>query len=460
MALASTVVWEVRTTGDDTNGGGFNSASAGTDYSQQNTPVLTVTDAATSGVGSTTLTSATGGFTSAMVGSVLHLYGGTNLTEGWYEITGYTDTNTVTLDRAPDDGLAGVSGATCKVGGALGSPGGLGAALTNASTPGQSAWIAGGTYTLTTSTPNTSQGPLELPTYTELRIRGYGSIRGDNGKPIIHAGALTALPFMVSLFGYYINDSQVVQDLICDGNNGSGNVGFLANRSGYLNAYVYRCEANNCAGAGFSGSQLAATFCKASNCSTGFSTIGGAYACYSVGGSRGFVFSAVGTRCAVVRCVANGCSIAGFDQNTGYEKHLFSCTAYGCGDGFLLSGYDINQVADCLAVSNSGYGFNTPTGQHTQVLFNCSGYNNTSGNYRTGSDQPILIDWLTITGDPFVDAANGDFRLNDTPGAGAVLRGAGLGVYGQTDNQDVGAVQHSDPAGGGWPYPRIRCVGG
>ena len=47
---------------------------------------------------STTLTSAVGGFTAGMVGELIYISAGTNFVTGWYEITGHTDTNTVTLD--------------------------------------------------------------------------------------------------------------------------------------------------------------------------------------------------------------------------------------------------------------------------------------------------------------------------------------------------------------------------
>ena len=61
---------------------------------------LSLTDCATASAGSTTLTSSTGGFTAAMVGKYYKYFCGTNITAGFYEITGYTDTNTVTIDRA------------------------------------------------------------------------------------------------------------------------------------------------------------------------------------------------------------------------------------------------------------------------------------------------------------------------------------------------------------------------
>ena len=44
MAIAATTVWEVRTGGAETNGGGY--SSGGTDYSQQTAAQLSVTDGA------------------------------------------------------------------------------------------------------------------------------------------------------------------------------------------------------------------------------------------------------------------------------------------------------------------------------------------------------------------------------------------------------------------------------
>lgn len=81
--------------------------------------LLSITDGATTGVGITILTSVGGGFTAAMVDKYIYLKSGTNLTVGWYKITGHTDTNTITLASAPDDGVGGVSGAVGEVGGVM-----------------------------------------------------------------------------------------------------------------------------------------------------------------------------------------------------------------------------------------------------------------------------------------------------------------------------------------------------
>ncbi len=449
MALAADVVWEVRTTGDDNNGGGFNSSSAGTDYSQQASAQLTVTDAATSGVGSTTLTSATGGFTAAMVGNVVHLYSGTNLTAGWYEITGYTDGNTVTLDRAPDDGVGGVSGATCKVGGALASPGGLGEALANAVTDDQKTWIQSGTYTVSTSTANVSGGTLVLPAFTRHEIEGYGATRGDGGTPpVIVAGAITSA-VLITLKGDRYNDPQIIRNVKVDGNSVT-TIDGISGGTSYFGSKAIECVAVNCR-YGFTG-KLVCLRCEGSDNSYSFynsNNIRCSSKRASSYGYYGYLYCE--------GCVSSADQV-GYYPAPQYGSALMGCTAYNCtGDGFLGGSRDDDVVVNCLAVGNGGYGFNATQGQ---VLVNCSGYNNSSGNYGASA---TIIDWLTITGDPFVDAAGGDFRLNDTAGAGAVLRGAGLGVYGQTDNQDVGAVQHSDPMGGGggdvWPYIRPRRIG-
>lgn len=69
-------------------------------------------DLATSGAGSTTLTSATGGFTAGMIGKRVLIYSGTNFAAGGtYVITGYTNGNTVTVNTSPTPGGAGSGGA-------------------------------------------------------------------------------------------------------------------------------------------------------------------------------------------------------------------------------------------------------------------------------------------------------------------------------------------------------------
>ena len=50
MALAATTIWELRTTGNDANGGGFDPALSGTDYSLQDSAQATYSDISVSGI--------------------------------------------------------------------------------------------------------------------------------------------------------------------------------------------------------------------------------------------------------------------------------------------------------------------------------------------------------------------------------------------------------------------------
>lgn len=117
MAVNSTAVWRVRIEGNDLNGGAFDPAivGAGTDYTDQGAAQLILTDVTTSAA-SAVISSATGGFTSAMIGNAVRIASGTNFTVGTYFIVAVTDANSATLDRNCTT-AAGSSGAL-RVGGA------------------------------------------------------------------------------------------------------------------------------------------------------------------------------------------------------------------------------------------------------------------------------------------------------------------------------------------------------
>lgn len=116
MAVNPTAVWRVRPAGSNTNGAGFDTGITGfgTDYSKQDAAQLSVADA-TSVAASKIVLSVTGGFTAAMIGNAIYL-SGTHFTTGWYFITAWTSTNSITIDRDPTTGGNGSLG-TLNVGG-------------------------------------------------------------------------------------------------------------------------------------------------------------------------------------------------------------------------------------------------------------------------------------------------------------------------------------------------------
>lgn len=82
------------------------------------------------------------------------------------------------------------------------------------------------------------------------------------------------------------------------------------------------------------------------------------------------------------------------------------------------------HISQNIFAGNGGYGIDLLESQINSGLSELDWnayYNNTSGNISNGSIGPNSIQ---LTADPFVDAANGDFNINDAPGGGALLRAA------------------------------------
>ena len=436
MALQATTVWELRSDGSDNNGGGY--TSGGTDYSQQAAAELNPTDLAMA-QSSTTLTSATGGFTSAMVGNVIQITAGTNFDTGWYEITAYTNTNTVTLDRTAASGGNGSSG-TGYVGGALASFGIIGKICTDHGVAGWTFYVKNGTYLCSTTSTNVSGGFIDLSgSYDKaLTIKGYDTDRtGDWGtnRPTMDANGQNANDYMIESDCNAAGEAFVLQNVIVDCDSGADLNGVNGGGSQY--AKLYYVDILN-VGTGEVGVLSAACVrCKSEGSGTrGFFTCI-CYGCISIGHTKGYDTS------YCVCCIADGCT-SGF-----YDSYLaVNCTSYNSGgDGFDFADRGTLHI-NCYAGENGAYGFDL---NGSAALYNCAGYSNTSGNVNGGPAVDIGFN-SSITGQPLTDPGNDDFYPDNTANEGQELRAGGLGVYGQSGSSahgiDIGAVQHADPAGG------------
>ncbi len=452
MAISASTVWEIRTTGNNTNGGGY--VSGGTDYSQQDTPQLSVSDGASSST--TNLNSATGGFTSAMVGNVLQISGGT-LTAGFYEIVAYVDTNNVTLDRALNTG----SGSTVNVGGALADVD----TADNAIVAGNVCYIKSGTYTRTASWAATVTGTTYLP----IVFVGYDTTRSvyntDSIKPLITTST-TATPLINGNNFNFIQFRNISWSNTATGANKSS-LGTNATTASLVEMFncifdgftslnpsavssaarfdtnLYWCEVKNCTGyglqAGTAGASLTAYYTYFHD------NLGGMLHPTTSGG-------------ALIRayfCI--------FDSNTEYDISLTrtttsqpnidarNCVFYNAVRGINLGG-NAGVVPDSvLLVNNIFYGgtygiYQANVGSSRKSLYNTNAFGGQSTsarlNFDTGANE------ITLSANPFVDAAAGNFSLNSTAGGGALLRGLGFPLIymGSATNNypDVGATQHQD----------------
>lgn len=306
-----------------------------------------------------------------------------------------------------------------------------------ATSDGDIIYVETGTYNLSTTVVNDPGGPVNLNSGTTITMEGYETTAGDgcpNGNyPVLYANGNTpAGAYMVKLNGTFDN-IHVVKFFEVDG-DGQSTQGFDGSSVNY--SKCIDCVATNCDGSnGFD--TLNAVKCFATGCSGD-----GFYAC----DTYGCVATACGTGFEnggqqVVSCIAYANTGDGF-YSSAFSSY-YRCTAYNNGsDGFALGSDEV--AVDCVAVSDGAYAYNTDV---DVILINCAHYNIVSG--RTNTAPLSDIGAITLTGVPFENAGSADFRPNSTANQGAELRGGGFGVYGQTDNRDIGAVQHADPAGGG-----------
>jgi hypothetical protein len=438
MAISATVQWEVRPTGSDLNSGGFWPSGA-TDYSQSDTPVLSLTDVVTNGT--TTVTSATGGFTSAMVGNTINIAGTIR------QISTYTNTNTIVVDATVTTG----SGQSARVGGALATPG----KAAGFATAGNTIWLKSGTYLITSTTANISNGRVDVSVAangsTQLnRFIGYGTTRGDGGtKPVIKASGIASVS-LVTLSSSF----SLIENVEVDGDSLSDIRGINLLSSA---VQAYRCVARNCANSGIYGtnSNSEAVQCEVTGCTTQVAfRISRAFACYVHHNTvSGLSILDAGSASYCITNANTGASSDGVIFEG--RGSAINCSSRNNGrDGIRLASHAV--ALNSLAYGNTGNGFGAASANAMALLLNCAGGSNTAGNVSSNLTR-ATIGSITLSANPFTTAtidaltsantleqAFAAFGINNTAGAGALLRAAGYPV-----SLDLGAVQHADSGGGG-----------
>lgn len=107
MAFGNFIIWDVRTTGSDSNGGGFNTANA-------NFASDLTTDTNTGNTSSPVVSSASYNFAAGDVGHWLFVKGGTNWIPGWYQIASVAS-NKATLSAAIGAGYLLINGTSTAI---------------------------------------------------------------------------------------------------------------------------------------------------------------------------------------------------------------------------------------------------------------------------------------------------------------------------------------------------------
>lgn len=441
MALSANTVWEVRTGGDDTNGGGFVTGASGTDRSQQDAAHASLTTAATVHTTTTQLNVPVGEHVvhANDIGNIFQINSGT-ATAGFYQITAVDVGNQRwTVDRSMGTAAQTAAG---KMGGCFATPGKAGGAV---SVNGHTVYIKAATFAITSATPNIAGGCVD-PGFRS-QWEGYQTARGDlAAAPLLQASGIST----ASLFDM-APDGQIKR-IDVDGASLTAIRGF--SNAGSNRGIWYRCRALNCTNSGFAGinTTTVAVLCSASGCSTAgaaFLTCS-SVACEAFDNSVPGFDTATVASTAFVSCLSYGNSGAtshGF--SFGNNARVLNCVAYNNGgSGFTCSTNSVNTLFNCIAENNAAFGF-VNSGVNA-LLLKCASYNNTSG-AKSGTFATD-IGFVTGSASFFVDAANDNFALNTSAGGGASARAAGIpGVFPAgltTGYLDIGAVQHADPAAG------------
>lgn len=471
----------VRSGGSNMNGGRLNSnGEAAT------TAVYSATNGGwNSGTGVFTPTSGDPS-ASVTVGDFAHVFTDGSTTPTRIARVTAVNTTTVTLSTTIGVGTAPTTagtGISINVGGAWSGPSGAvgfpftlvtGALVDSSSNQTRVNFKDDQTYTVsaTVSGVNTGSGCI---------FQGYTSTFGDGGKAT-YTGGTTGASFVT--LQLQNNDCSSIVDFIFDSNGATGSADGLTPIRGSI---FRNCIFRNMRGSGIGGG-FGTTLCFFIECefygnnASNTSGKGGAspqtpsafLRCYSHNntGSNSSGLMLNNTASSAVDCVVTNNGGPGIlIGSTGQCALIRGCDIYNnSGNGITINNTTMVYVENSNFVKNGGYGVgrfsatpwvlvsrNNAFGSGTQA--------NTSGTFQSTASSRFEDGTITLPTDttPWVDPANGDFRINlsdnEGTGRGAFLQtvgSAGTSTGGTVGYPDIGAAQHQDTGGSSGPVAQLK----
>lgn len=321
------------------------------------------------------------------------------------------------------------------------------------------------TYNITAAMTHTVIGPVTF--------QGYTSTPGDLGKATIDGGTSGASYTMLSLSSNGI-DRTFLTDLIFQNNGATGSAAGLAG-IGDTRTTLLRVVVNNVRGEGFNSPGIAIE-CEAYACNQNNSSNSGGFALMSGSlgrlircishdnaGSNNNGFYEQGGGNILIDCIADSNGLHGLLCNNITRVTVIGCDFYNnVGSGIHSQTGTMNfNVSNSNFVSNGAYGINLASGGAGICLLLNNGYHNNTTAPTNGLGAAVEVGAVTLGAVPYVDAPNGDFRINL-----AAAKGAGRGAFTQTAASyagtvgypDIGAAQHQETGGGGGGGQRV--IGG
>lgn len=289
-------------------------------------------------------------------------------------------------------------------------------------TSGDVGWIkADGEYSgISAGTPFTNNGTAANP----ITMRGYGSVTGDGVRPLMNECS-----------SWDLDGSNIrILDINFSGN---ASVEVLKPNS---RAVFINCNITN-AGTGLAVIGDYGIFINCRLESVGASVSGGSRPCFvscvlkSGGTSTTAAIDGANYVGSVVNCILIG---NGFQDGISWSSSIanrFGAVIQGNVFYNFVDAMDFSLVDDdylrAAIINNiiyncSGYGIVFGSGDQNNFVVVGNAMGSLTSGRTSGMTSTEEINPIILTGDPFVDSANEDFRLNDVPGAGRECRHARL----------------------------------
>ncbi len=380
-------------------------------------------------------------------GDFVHVSDGTNV--GRIARVSSVTASTIVLNGTATVG-SGVGGVLARIGGAWAGPaagvgfpvGTITSALTN--TTGNLPRLNlknDQTYSISTGLAQSQAG---------THLEGYTSTFGDGGRATIDGSTNTIVLLTISA-------SSSAANLIAQNNGASGTNAAISITAG--NVQLFGCVANTVRGAGFSlaGATHVLVECEAYACNSANTASSGGVLQTAAAtlirctlhdnlGSNNNGIAMTGGPCTLIDCVIESNANDGILMTTPTNVAIHNCDIYNNGrDGLESTGTAVPFFAENVnQIKNGRYGFEQPASpSRNWFLFNC-GYGagtqiNTSGTTSGVAIQETAPITYAANLTPWVDPANGDFRIS-LPAA----MGTGRGTFTETAASYAGTVGYSD----------------
>lgn len=295
-------------------------------------------------------------------------------------------------------------------------------------------------------------------------FEGYSSTPGDNGQAVIDGGTSGA---SYILFTPGNVSCVTIQNIIFQNNGATGTASGITGSSGSI--LWRRCCVNNVRGDGFNATSTGHVYleCESHACNKsgtalkgGFSGCGRLIRCIShdntATGSVGFGLGLSNGACLWTDCIADSNANHGFYLRDQASMLVMGCDSYNNGgDGINLANTSTGGtylIENCNLVKNTGWGINGSGSANRHGYVRSCGYG--SGTQSNGSGQSTGLKSIIESGavtypsnvTPWIDPANGDFRINleQAKGAGAApFFQSASGYAGTVGYPDIGAAPHT-----------------